>query len=612
MRTNFLKTIVFLLICLGNPSILFSQEDYEVHEISFVGNLNFSSDVLREKMETCSISGFQKTILRRKPFKYSVELLKSDLVRIRRLYQREGFLRVQADLSNLETNSDKKTVKIKIRIIEGNPIYVNKISHRVEWERGQNKDEIEKMLNSILTNLNLVTGERFRDQFLESDELMISKRFTEAGYTYIRTRPELDLNESIGALNIQWIIDPGPKCIFGRVTVEGNEKVSNDLILRQLKFQEGQIYDEDLLEKSQQQIFSLGMFYIVTVKAILSEERHPTLPVEIQVREAPRLTTRFGVGYGSEDRFRAFVEAQRLGFLGGARRARLFIKHSGLEPYNVGLWLTQPHFLTPKTTIALNPFIRREEEPGFSVNRLGLNIPLSHQITKYLNGSLTYYVEKVDQDTIRSTPEDIIDNAPPSLYNKSGFILGLIRDSSFPIFYPTGGMFVSSTFKLNGVPLKSDYHYTKLLIDARQYNDLWGIVAAYRVKIGGINSTDESKFIPSEDRFYSGGSMSVRGWGRSELGPKDKNGIPIGGKSILEASLEIRYPIWRLFSGVVFSDVGNIWIPSYTYKLDELRYSVGFGIRVATPIGPVRLDIAWPVADQDKKTQIHINVGQAF
>lgn len=605
--------IILPFLFFGAPSTLIGQEDYEVREINFLGNQKFSSNVLREKMETYSISEIQKTILRRKPFKYSRELLKSDLVRIRRFYQREGFLNVQLDLSNLETNSSKKTVKINIKINEGHPIYVSNVGYQLEIETELNKNkEIEQILNSIITNLNLVAGKRFRDQFLDSDELMISKKFTEAGYTYIRTKSDLDLNESGGTVNIQWIIDPGPKCFFGDVTVEGNEKVSSDLILRQLKFREGHVYDENLLEQSQQDIFSLGMFYIVTVKAILSGERHPTLPVEIQVREAPRLTTRFGVGYGSEDKFRAFVEAQRLGFLGGARRARLFLKHSGLEPYNVSLWLTQPHFLTPKTTIALNPFIRREEEPGFTVNRLGLNIPLSHQITKYLNGSVTYYVEKVDQDTIRSIPEDIIDNAPPILYNKSGFILGLTRDSSSPIFYPSRGMFVSSTFKLNGVPFKSDYHYTKLLIDARQYNKLFGIVAAYRIKIGGINSTDESKFIPSEDRFYSGGSMSVRGWGRSELGPKDNNGIPIGGKSILEASLEIRYPLWRLFSGVVFSDVGNVWIPSYTYKLDELRYSAGFGIRVATPIGPVRLDIAWPVADQDKKTQIHINVGQAF
>jgi outer membrane protein insertion porin family len=611
MKSNFLKIIIFPLLYFWIPSILFSQEDYEVREIGFVGNQYFSSGVLQEKMETYSISGFQKTFLRRKPFKYSAELLKSDLVRIRRFYQREGFLNVQLNLSNLETNADKRTIKITIKINEGNPIQVSDVGYRLQGETDKNKNELETIIKSILTKLNLVKGDRFRDQFLESDESMISKKFTEAGYAYVRTRSELDLNESGRTVNIQWMIDPGPKCVFGKTEVEGNENVSNALILRQLKFEEGQVYNEDLLEKSQQQIFSLGMFYIVTVKAILSEEQHPVLPVEMQIREAPRLTTRFGVGYGSEDKFRAFADAQRLGFLGGARRLRLFLKHSGLEPYNISLWLTQPHFLTPKTTIALNPFIRREEEPGFSVNRLGLNVPLTYQITRYLNGSVTYYLEKVDQDTIRTISEEI-DNAPPSLYNKSGFILGLTRDSSTPIFYPTGGMFVSATFKLNGLLIKSDYHYTKLLIDARQYNKLLGIVAAYRVKIGGINSTDENKFIPSEDRFYSGGSMSVRGWGRSELGPKDNNGIPIGGKSILEASLEIRYPIWRLFSGVVFTDFGNIWIPAYTYKLDELRYSVGFGLRVATPIGPIRLDIAWPIKDQDKKTQIHINVGQAF
>ena len=115
-----------------------------------------------------------------------------------------------------------------------------------------------------------------------------------------------------------------------------------------------------------------------------------------------------------------------------------------------------------------------------------------------------------------------------------------------------------------------------------------------------------------EERFYSGGSSSVRGWGRSLLGDLDENGDPIGGKSLMEFSLELRYPIYGYLSGVIFGDAGNIWDESVEYQIDELRYSAGVGLRLDTPIGPIRFDVARPVDDVDTDIQFHISVGQAF
>jgi outer membrane protein insertion porin family len=236
-----------------------------------------------------------------------------------------------------------------------------------------------------------------------------------------------------------------------------------------------------------------------------------------------------------------------------------------------------------------------------------------YHFTKYLDGSLSYYIEKVNQDSQGVASDDITGEERPNLYNKSGVILNLTRDSSDPLFFPIKGMFISVTMKFNtDAIIRSDFHYTKFLLDARRYDKLLKTVLAYRVKIGALDSFDDDGFIPTEDRFFSGGSMSVRGWSRSELGPKDSEDTPIGGKSLLEVSMELRHPIWNLFSGVVFMDAGNVWENEYKYELNELRYSLGIGIRVATPIGPVRFDIAWPIDDIEKSTKFHINVGQAF
>ncbi|NOR76608.1 MAG: BamA/TamA family outer membrane protein, partial [Draconibacterium sp.] len=109
-----------------------------------------------------------------------------------------------------------------------------------------------------------------------------------------------------------------------------------------------------------------------------------------------------------------------------------------------------------------------------------------------------------------------------------------------------------------------------------------------------------------------GGSNSVRGWSRSNLGPKDESGRPIGGKSLLEGSAELRFSAGKKIILATFCDMGNVWEEAFSYKLNELRYSVGTGIRIKTPIGPVGFDFARPVFDRDTKWQFHFNIGHSF
>ena len=173
-------------------------------------------------------------------------------------------------------------------------------------------------------------------------------------------------------------------------------------------------------------------------------------------------------------------------------------------------------------------------------------------------------------------------------------------------------MFHQITYKFSGLGFGSDFNYNKLQIDLRRYQRFRGNVLAYRLKIGSIRSFDESEFIPVEDRFYAGGATSVRGWGRQQLGPKDTQGNPIGGSSLLEGSLEMRYRlVWDL-GGVFFWDFGNVWEGFSEYRLNEIRHSLGFGLRYATPIGPIRIDAARPIRDVEDRWQFHFSVGHAF
>ncbi|MBN2541806.1 BamA/TamA family outer membrane protein [bacterium] len=589
-----------------------AQEDYTLRKVEFRGNDSFSSSRLSDQVSIYGTSRFKQLVFRKKPFLYSREILDSDLKKLARFYQREGFLNTKVTMSALEVDHKNETVKLIINIIEGEPTRVSKVDYKLPTVPEKSYDELSTTIDKAWKSLNLKEGVRFRDEEASSDQGLLIDALINSGYPYAEVHPALEVDTAANEVAINWDIESGPECVFGEVTIKGNGYVAPALVSKQLVFRQGDVYEQRLLNKSQEQVYALGVYQIVTVKSQLSASEEDSVPVSIQLKEAPRYGTRFGIGYGREDKFRVFSEFRYFGFLGGVRRLNLLLKHSGLEPYNIDLKFTQPALFTPRTTLLLNPYVLRQEEPGYTVNRVGGSSAIMHQITRYLGGSAAYSFEqtRLDTNTIASDEGSAI--IIPDVYNKSSIILGSSWDNSSPMFSPTRGVFSALVFKWSGLGFNSDFHYTGLMFDGRKYFSFWRTVLALRVKVGGIKSTDDHGIVPVEDRLYSGGSNSVRGWSRSMLGPLDDDDVPLGGKSLLEGSTELRYPIIGLLSGVVFMDFGNVWLDSYSYKIEDLRYAAGLGLRFDTPIGPIRLDAASPVWDEDKKVQLHISVGQAF
>jgi len=211
------------------------------------------------------------------------------------------------------------------------------------------------------------------------------------------------------------------------------------------------------------------------------------------------------------------------------------------------------------------------------------------------------------------TIAEAMQNQNIKLYNKSSVTFGLVDDRSIPMFQPQRGWYNAATLTLTGVGLQSDFHFLRWILESRKYSKLLeGYIFATRVKMGSMKPLYQDKVTPIEERFYSGGSNSVRGWGRSRLGPISSANAPMGGNSMAEVSLEMRYPLYKMLSGVVFTDMGNVWSGYLTFPLSEWHHAAGAGLRFQTPIGPLRLDLAWPVGEGRNPMQVHVSIGQAF
>ena len=605
-------------------------QDVEVTKVSFDGNWLFPEKKLTALIQTKSVGWFKKHIMRREPYIYSESTLAADIARIERFYQTEGYLGVEIAPPVLHFSGSGEAVKITIPIKEGKPVRVRSVtrlwdlSGRVRGASGDSTasrsatgrepEYFEGLIKEAEPDLGLSENKRFRDDALFADWKLMRKQLAENGYPYTVITHELAVSPEEHAADLTWKLSPGPACRFDTITVQGNEKVPTAAIIHQVDFKSGDPFDEGLLGRSQRLIYNLGMLSYVTVKAVLGDSLGSAVPVAISVREAPRFTSRVGAGYGNEDGVRLFAEVRKLGLFGGTRQVTLFVKRSDRDPFFVSLSLVRPAFLTPRTTLTVTPFARRQDEPAYVVDRAGGSVSVSHIISRFVTITPSYTYEQVRQvsGNVPSNPTGVDDE--DAAYPKSTVVVGLTFDSSLPLFDQTRGTFLGGSVDFGGLGFAEDEHYFKTLVELRRYSRVRGLVLAYRVQVGGIEPYLSDGFVPAEECLYTGGSSSVRGWGNSELGPK-LEGEPIGGYSLLLGSVEARYPLAGSFGLSAFADAGNVWAPAFTYRFDDLAYSIGAGIRLKTPIGPVRFDVAWPLTDAretDENTQYILSIGQAF
>jgi outer membrane protein insertion porin family len=603
--------LVGVILFCSSGQILLAQQLYKVKGLSFSGNERFSKQLLMEQISIRTHGFFQRNILRKNSSIYDREILESDIKRLIGFYQNEGFLTVNILEPEVIFNEESKEVSIHIIIREGSPVLVKELIPLFQSEHIF-KEEIEMVYRNAEKTFQLEAGRRFRDMELNQDEISLIETFSTFGYPYVIVDYELKLNQATNEVTVIWKINSGPACYFGDIEITGNEHVSTDFISKQISINPGDQFSRRSIDETQKKLFSIGLFRVVIVKTELDESVNNILLSKIELKEAPRWSTRFGVGYGKEDQFRIFNQSRKIGFLGGARRLELLLKHSYLEPYNIDVKFIEPIFFSYRTALEINPYFRKENEPGYIASRKGIRTSLLHQISSYLKGTLAYIYESVSQDTINvSQPPKNIDNNE-SFYNKSGPVVGFTWDNSAPLFSPDRGYFFLISTKVNGITPDAAFPFVKILLDARRYSRDLRVITAYRLKLGNINSYDEMGFVPVEERYFSGGATSVRGWARHQLGPKDENNKPIGGNSLLEGSFELRFSLFYKFTAITFLDFGNVWENTGVYRLNELRYAIGVGFGVDTPIGPVRLDIGRPVFDDEKQFEFHLNIGQAF
>ena len=411
--------------------------------------------------------------------------------------------------------------------------------------------------------------------------------------------------------------------------VKGNTKTKDKVILRELKLKKGEPFNSKLARRSMQRIFNLGFFEDVNIK--LNPGQFPnTVSVEVTVVEQSTGNFGIGAGYSSADGFIGMVSIGDKNFrgTGDSINARWEFGADSETDRNFEIDYVKPWIDNKETKASFtfyrmtNEYIdydrnadeiaryykkRTGEEIGFSRvtdNEFITNsVLLKNRDDKYVkrvDGYNTHqYYEGVD-DGVSYGSDVAAERQKKNFGTTRSVTFGRVLDTRDNVYEPKGGK--RNAYSVEIANFGGDFHFQKYQADYRYYyrsgkNNVW----AFNWTAGYANGD-----MPLSQRFAVGGSETLRGY-------KDDQ---YKGNSLLRASLEYRVPLIKKVEGVLFSDTGYAWSKDYDEKnfgLGDMKYSVGLGIRVNSPLGPLRLDYGFPLKDRNGSSgRFHFSFGGQF
>jgi len=607
LRNPILLTIFFYNISLfsnnsfaENNSLNNDSEVIRISGIKIEGAKAISAKKIKESIAT-EFPSLKPWI--KKP-EFDEEVLKDDMLRIKSLYANNGYYDATAEYK-LKLNEKENNVDITIIIKEGEHVIVTVL----EFDYKEQVDDKTKKL--ILKSVPLKINKAFSAKDYEATKDVISEHLSDDGYPKAEIKGEALVNRKGKWAKVSYKINPGPLYRFGSIRIEGNEKAKKSLIEREILYKNGEIYSEQKIDDTQSKIFQLGVFRSVLIDTNFNEE-NKTADTLIRLSERDFGTVKIGGGFGTEDKLRGQIVWTQRNLFGSGRTLQTSAKASFITQ-RFQTELIQPYIVGRNSALSTSLNIARDDVPSFEGTTLlsATTVRKSFKRKYSTFGSFNIQYAKIDSSTTRTPQEQSSDNVFLTFFN-----FGFDRITTDNALNPTRGTSLSVGLESSFRALASDVNYLKGIIDLRGYKTISDIVFAKRLSLGVIQPFGSTGTfdVPIFKRFFAGGSTSMRGFPFQKLGPLARNDDPLGGNSFLIGSFEARYPIYKGLGGAVFFDYGNVYARQWNFKLGEMKYAPGAGLRYDTIIGPVRFDVGYALNPEPgiKRVQFWISIGQAF
>ncbi|MBI2871493.1 MAG: outer membrane protein assembly factor BamA [Candidatus Omnitrophica bacterium] len=579
----------------------------KIRKIFVTGNSVFSDKELLKAIQTRRDTLFTSGILDEDAFEV-------DLERIKYKYWQKGYADVEVTPSfHYDLGERKSHMYIVIAVDEGSQYLTGPV---------EVKGNVLFPSSDILSHTSMSQGAPFSRFHLRDDLNKIQAYYFERGYVNAGVAADTRLDETGQVVAVSYRITENNLAFVDQIRITGNDRTKDHVIRREMRLKPGDRFDGEKLKRSQQRLVNLGYFEEVTYDT--EPGRAPdTNDLVINVKERKTGEFTFGAGFSTSQRFVGFVDVIQRNFdltdwphfVGGGQRVRLRAE-AGSVFQDFEFNFTEPWMLGYPFSFGVDLFSRTYVREDYDEERLGGTLRLGKEFTEYDTARLNYTFQEIDvTDLSEDASADI--RAEEGKAQVSALSLDLTHNTTDNRFVPSTGNVVSLEGGLFGSFLGGDKDFYKLQLDARKYFPFFtDHVLDLRFRLGIAEEFGASDRVPVYERFFAGGSSTVRGYNYRRLGPID-GGDPIGGNTLIIANAEYTIPLVEdLIKGAVFFDTGNVFRESYDFNITDLREGVGAGIRIKTPIGPVRIDYGFPLdlpeGEENDKGRFYFDIERGF
>jgi len=582
--------------------------------VTFQGNEQVGAGALRDALLTRPRRWF--ALWQDRP-PFDPYTFRTDLERLRALYRSRGFYHavVTEDVSIRDGDLADVTITIK----EGKPVVVMDVELVIEDLTLPPGDE-----QRLRTDLPIEPGDVFEEERYERGRSVLRGWFRQRGYARVAVEKKARVDVRDDTATVHYRVEPGPPAVFGEVTISGLTEVDPEVVRREVAFQPGEPFRESLLDKTRKNLDGLRLFR--SVRLIEDDSGGERVDIDIALAEGERHEVRLGVGYETEEGIRGIAGWRDYNFLGGARQLGFTLRISQLFR-TVAADFLQPHFPTQTSRLRLVFLQEQTDDDPYDLLETKILPRLEWDVTPRLT---TYGFYRGALDIMTGVPRAVrlaLPAADPKQSIVSGFGFGLDLNATDSLVNPTRGGIARFSVEPVGMALGGDVSFVRTIWEGRLYLPLpYRFGGAGRMRLGSEEPTGNSTQIPLFERFYAGGINSVRGYARRRVGPLASDLVPpskctfldcdhpLGGRSLVELSTELRHPITHTIDIAGFVDAGQVSLDSWDFPFDDLQYGIGLGLRYRSVVGPLRVDLGFPLERRgdDASWQIYFAVGDTF
>lgn len=534
------------------------------------------------------------------------ELLERDAAALEAYYANRGFL--DARVGQPEVEYLEEGIRIIFKVQEGERYKIGSVAFKGDLLQPE-----EDLRNLIELDELQAEDEYFDRSVLRKDMQALTDNYTEYGYAFAQTDVEMDVQPDELLVNVVYVLEKSSLVYIRRVDIQGNTKTRDNVIRREMRLGDGDLFSGTKLSRSNERLVRLDFFETVDIETVATENPNE-LDLKVTVKEKPTGMISAGAGYSTLDQLFFTGTIQERNLFGRGYNLAFRGTFSGRSTL-YDITLINPSWEDTLLSVGGDLYYWIRDYKDYDRKVIGGRARFSYPLGEYTNLYWNYRLEHYEITEVEENAAQRIKDAEGKKW-ASSLYAAIGRDTTDRRFNPSKGTVNILSVEYAGGILQGDDNFIKAEYDTNFYYPLfWDTVFHWRGNVGFLFD-NQGKEAPVFERFYLGGIDSVRGYPGWEISPRDpETNDRIGGVKQFFTNFEYLFPLNQEMGlvGLVFFDAGNTWDDGESFG-SKLYKSIGTGVRWYSPLGPLRLEYGYGLdrLNGEKHSNVEFSIGQVF